>query len=237
MTVAQLIAFMHIGVVFTYLLMAASPFPMADPLLERADVSLGFHWLSWFTWIDQHPMVRLILPLAYYSMGLQALVLITFYAYVNGERVDEAIIAGMMAIVVIFPLQYVLPSIGAFAPHGMTSVVNFEEDILSMRSHAVLTVDATKGIVTFPSYHTALAVVLTNMARGHKRMFYPLLALNFVLMISVMSVGGHYLVDLISGFAVAFVALGATQFLLSRCAQRPVATEKQSIRVHAPSPS
>ena len=71
----------------------------------------------------------------------------------------------------------------------------------------------TDGIVFFPSYHTILAVLFANMARG-RRWFLPILLLNLLMIASVMSEGSHYGVDMLSGLALAFVVLGAVQFLL-----------------------
>jgi hypothetical protein len=214
----QALVFAHVGTIFTYALTAASPFPIADPLFERADVALGFDWMAWFQWINHHPTVRVILGLAYDSMMPQFLILIGIFAYIDTRRVDELLIASMLALIIIFPIMYLLPSVGAYAPHGIIGG-NWEADILEMRSHAVLVIHPGEGIVTFPSYHTVLGILFTNMVRGRRLLFYPLLILNALLLASVMSAGGHYFVDLVSGVAVALVALGGTQYMLVRCSQ------------------
>jgi len=216
LTLTQFIAFAHVGTILTYALTAASPFPMADSLFEREDIALGFHWLPWFQWINRHSAINVLLVLAYNSMVPQFTILTALFSYDNAKRVDELLVASMVAIIIIFPVMYLLPSVGAFAPHGIADGKNWETDILQMRSHTVFVIHPWEGIVTFPSYHTVLGILFINMARGIKWLFYPLLMLNALLMASVMNVGGHYLVDVVGGVAVAVLALSATQYLLAR---------------------
>jgi hypothetical protein len=229
----QAVAFAHVGTIFTYLLMAASPFPMADPLFERADLALGFDWLAWFQWIEHHPTIRIVLALAYDSMIPQVFALVALFSFADPRRVDELLVAGALAIIIIFPFVYLLPSIGAFAPHGITGA-DWENDIIAMRSHTTLIISPTAGIVTFPSYHTVLGVLLVNTVRGQRWLFGPLLVLNALMIASVMNTGGHYLVDMLSGIAVGAVALGATQYLLALCSGKLPADENRSM---APMPT
>lgn len=215
--VTQALTAAHVGTILSYVLTAASPFPLADSLFDRADIALGFDWLAWFNWIDQHPVIHNILILSYNSMIPQFLIMIAVFSYASRKRLDELLVESILAIIIILPILYLLPSVGAFTSHGITGRGDWEIDILRMRSHAVLVVVPREGIVTFPSYHTIMGVLFINMARGSRRLFYPLLLLNALLMVSVMSVGGHYLVDMIGGIALGFVALGAARYLLARC--------------------
>jgi hypothetical protein len=224
----QALTFAHLGTIFTYALMAASPFPMADPLFERVDVALGFDWLAWFQWIVHHQTIHIILFLAYHSMIPQVFVLTAIFSYVNSSQVDEFLVAAILAVIIIFPFIYLLPSIGAFAPHGITGA-SWEADILTMRSHATHLIRPAEGIVTFPSYHAALGLLLVNMARGRWWLFGPLLVLNTVMMTSVMNIGGHYLVDLLGGIVVGAVALSAARYLLSLCTREATAKQAKSI--------
>ena len=230
-TLAQLIAFCHVGSLFTYALMAASPFQFADALFEHADLAIGFHWLAWFNWVNHHRIVHIILGLAFGSMVPQAFILTAFFAYMDAKRVDELLVAAMLAIIIICPIMYRLPSVGAYLPYGIVGGA-WEADILALRSHTLLIINSVQGIVTFPSYHTVLGILLTNMALGRKWLFYPLLGLNCLLIASVPSQGGHYFVDMLTGVAVAFVALGATQFLLARCSQDPLLDGNRLGRAH-----
>ena len=74
---------------------------------------------------------------------------------------------------------------------------------------AVVDLTQLKGIISFPSFHAVMAVLLTRIHRG-SRLLWPMAALNAVMLLSVLSEGGHYLVDAIAGAAIAGIAILAT---------------------------
>jgi hypothetical protein len=59
---AQMVAFSHAGSVLCYAALAASPFPMADAQLSRADSACGFDWMAWYRFVDTPPIFTLLLP-------------------------------------------------------------------------------------------------------------------------------------------------------------------------------
>lgn len=68
--------------------------------------------------------------------------------------------------------------------------------------------DASEGIVTFPSYHTTLAILFTYVAaRLHRFALAVFAPLNAVMLVSIPPMGGHYLVDLIGGAGVALASI------------------------------
>ena len=219
---AQVFAFCQVGACLTYVAMAASPFPLADAQLSRADAALGFDWLGWFMWLKANPTLHFILAKAYASVPLQLLVLLVYFAYADEKRVDELVLATILSIGIIVPIMALLPALGAWSQHGV-GIEPWRSEILALRSHTLLTVDRTQGIVTFPSFHTVCGVLLANMARGRK-WFLPVLVLNLLLVASVMSEGAHYGVDMLSGLAVAGVAIVASRGILAWCARQRVMT-------------
>ena len=64
-----------------------------------------------------------------------------------------------------------------------------------------------EGIVTMPSYHTVLAVLLTYAFRRTGLVGYGIATLNFVMLLSIPPIGGHYLVDVLAGGALALGAI------------------------------
>jgi PAP2 superfamily len=213
---AQILAFCQVGGYLTYGAMAASPFPLADGLLSRADAALGFDWLAWFMWVQHHPALHWMLSTAYASVPLQVAVLLVYFAYTDTKRIDEMVLGTIISIGIIVPGMVLLPALGAWSQHGVGLAQPWRGAILALRSHTLLTVGATQGIVTFPSFHTASAVLLANMARGRK-WFLPVLVLNAMVIASVMSEGAHYGVDMLSGLAVALIAIAASRSILAWC--------------------
>lgn len=194
----------------------------SDALLGRADTALGFDWLGWFRWLKAHPLVHVMLAKAYASIPLQMLVPLVGLCSANTTCVDELVLATILSVAIIMPGVFLLPAVGAWWQNGLGIVEPWRADILALRSHTLLTVGATQGIVAFPSFRAALGILLTNVARGRRWSFWPVLVLNLVLVASVMSEGAHYAVDMISGVVVSFVAIAASRSLLARCARTRV---------------
>jgi membrane-associated phospholipid phosphatase len=212
--VAQIWALSDAGAILSYAAMAATPFAMADATLARWDAALGFDWMAWYAWVHAHPAVHVVLAYAYGSAPIQVVLLILYFGYADRRRVDELLLAGLLPVAIITPVMVLLPAIGAWSQHGV-GIEPWRADILALRDHALPVIAQTQGIISFPSYHTVLGVVLAYAARGRK-WFIPSLCLNLLLIAAVMTEGAHYGVDVLSGLAVAFVSIAATRWMLAR---------------------
>jgi membrane-associated phospholipid phosphatase len=81
--------------------------------------------------------------------------------------------------------------------------------VLALRDKTLGTIDfeAVNGIISFPSMHAAVAIIVPYTVRWSRWMFWPIAALNAVMLASAVPSGNHYLVDIIAGVAVAVVAI------------------------------
>jgi membrane-associated phospholipid phosphatase len=223
LTFSQIVAFAQAGTYLTYILMAMTPFPLADTALARADAFLGFDWHAWFIWVHDHAALHWILARAYASIPLQLLVLIIYFAFADAERLDELMLGAVITIVLTLPGLIFLPAVGAWTEHGVGLTEPWKHDILALHAHQLLVVANTQGIISFPSFHSACAVLLANMAR-RRRIFLPILLLNVVMIASVMSEGAHYFVDMLSGCFVAVAAIVITRQVLRWCRNTSIRT-------------
>jgi membrane-associated phospholipid phosphatase len=212
--VAQITAFSHVGALLTYAAMAATPAPLADALFNRADAAIGFNWLEWYQTIEAAPLVHFTLALAYASVPVQGVGLILYFSFKDERRVQEFLMAAIFAVLLITPIMMLLPAIGAWTQHGIGLVEPWRADILLLRSHTLTTIRQTQGIISFPSFHVILAVLLIYMARGCA-LFWPTVFVNVLMIVAVPTEGAHYGVDVLGGFAAAFVIIAATRALVS----------------------
>ena len=67
------------------------------------------------------------------------------------------------------------------------------------------------GIVSFPSYHTIVGLILIYSARNSRYLAWPVFVLNAVLILSTMPIGGHYLADVLAGGVVFLVSLAIVE--------------------------
>jgi membrane-associated phospholipid phosphatase len=111
-------------------------------------------------------------------------------------------------------LSALVPAIGAFAYYGVPPdvlarlppgagrfhLLIFEE----YRSGALDTVDLRQleGVVTFPSFHAAMALMTAHAVRDMRWLFRLLSVWSGVILISTIPIGGHYAVDLLAGAVV-----------------------------------
>jgi membrane-associated phospholipid phosphatase len=109
-----------------------------------------------------------------------------------------------------------MPAAGPFAYYhlpvaGQTAyVVQFA----ALRDGAMRVIDLSnaQGLISFPSFHTTLAVLCAYAARTVRVIFWPVLVLNVLIIGTAPVNGGHYFVDVIAGFALAVVVIYLRQY-------------------------
>ena len=190
-------------------LAASLDLPLVDGGLMRADEMLFYDWPAVSAWMSSHPWLLTTLTLSYTTILWQPF-LVLFLTSVNrpGNANSEFIWAFLLSASVACAISGVLPALGYEGVIGAPHI-----DVLrEIRAGAWTTLDINKvdGIVTFPSFHSALGVLFLYGTWRIRWAFWILLPLNLVLIISTPTVGGHYLVDVIAGILVAALAIALT---------------------------
>ncbi|WLI89200.1 phosphatase PAP2 family protein [Massilia sp. R2A-15] len=198
--------------------------PLLDDQFERIDAALGFSWRAWHDFVASAPTLNGILALAYYSGLLQVLASLIYFARtgqtVGNQELWWTALAGLLMTVTISAL---LPAIGAFV-HFQSDLARADHaaTLLALRDGSITHFSETKGIVTLPSYHTTQAILLMYVHRGQRRVLPSAVLLNLLMLLSTPTFGGHYLIDMIAGAAVAAVAILVVRAGLGRQALRAV---------------
>ena len=68
---------------------------------------------------------------------------------------------------------------------------------------------AAEGIVSFPSFHTILAIITAYAMRDVRQLAWPFYVFSLVVILSTLPEGGHFLIDIFAGGAIALVAIVA----------------------------
>jgi membrane-associated phospholipid phosphatase len=77
-------------------------------------------------------------------------------------------------------------------------------EFLALRDGTMYMIKITdQGLIQLPSFHTILAIMLTYNLRHNRWLFAAAAVLNAALILSCLSEGSHYFVDLFAGAAVA----------------------------------
>jgi len=185
-----------------------------DLQFARMDAALGFNWLGCLNFIMRHPILRNLLERDYNSIFVQVFVSIAYFAIIRrSDRNRELLWTGMLSALITASLSGLLPAIGPYVndvrnlpvkdmPGWLAVFIALRDGSLS--SFALLHMT---GIVTFPSFHTALAIVLIYVHRPPLRSFVPVKILNVVMLVAIPFAGHHYLVDMIAGAGVAAISI------------------------------
>lgn len=225
----QMTSFTILGVVLTYLL-AARGAPLWDARLAAADQRLGVHWPAILGAADRLPAPVLALGgVAYHSLVAQMVLCILVLA--GTGRLDRlrvmtaaAILAGVTTVLV----SGVVPAVGnLFDPDRYQalwpSVAWLERAlVLGLRDGSVRQIDLLHmtGIVSFPSYHAALPVILGWGLYPIARLRLPAAIWATLTIAATPLFGGHYLVDVLAGVVLASAALALAARLVSKNAGR-----------------
>jgi hypothetical protein len=193
--------------------------PLWDEVFVAWDAAIGFDWRHWLGVLNGYPKINLVLALAYHSMWPQLAVVIAALVTVRAyRRLDVLLLAFGFAAVVTIVVAGFMPALSPLAHFAITPADHpnivlavpreFEAQALALRdgSMRIIELGEAHGLVTFPSFHTVVAVLLLLGFRTVPYLRWASLVPNVLMLIAIPIQGSHYLVDLIAGVAVALLA-------------------------------
>ncbi|MBS0245254.1 MAG: phosphatase PAP2 family protein [Proteobacteria bacterium] len=216
-TTAQIIAFAAVAAPLSYLAASCAHFPNCDRWLELADEALGFDWFAILDWLKAHPTLAYILRIIYSTLMLQVLVAVLALALSGRVAELRAFAISFMAMtLVVIALSTPWPAQGPWVVHHLVGKDGLVPPasagawplMAGLRDGTVRTLMAAgaDGVITFPSLHMALAVTVTAALWPIRSVRWFVVALNTLMTMSIPIEGSHYLVDMLSGSAVALAA-------------------------------
>jgi membrane-associated phospholipid phosphatase len=224
-TVAQVIMVTAIVGPLSYVV-AARGWPLQDHALAALDRAMGFDARAVILFVNDYPIIAGVLGFGYGMIKWPLLAIpIVLAATRRFARLQQFVMALMLALMITIVISIFLPAIGNYQLLGLTpadlpnvNVTAFllgQHDIPAVRDGSLRHLELLKlaGIVTFPSFHTASAVLFA-WAFAPVRFFGPAaLVTNALMIASTPVVGGHYLIDVVAGAVLAVAAIAAAQWL------------------------
>jgi len=205
---------------------AAGDAPLVDAQLLRVDQWLGYDWQVYARFAATHPWLLQTLRYVYASNLTQPAVIgaILFMAS-QEERFEKFVLANIVSVTITAGLFLLLPATTAWTFQGQeihaakllpdlpTATNSWVGDLLHIRSGAGRHLTRLSGIIAFPSFHCASAILNVWAIWRVRMMRLPFLALNLVMIAATPLIGGHYIVDLIGGAVVAAVTIATLDSL------------------------
>lgn len=195
--------------------------PLVENSLVRFDQAIGFDWLAVYGWVQSHPFVLEILAFAYAS-GLWQLIAIPAVLGLLGRREDLSMFFFLLALSSIYLLlvSTPFPATSAFEHFKVSdaNALSSVSDFSVLRDGSMRTFDLkrTQGLVSLPSFHTALAVIFAYSLRRVRSLFWPAVILDLIMIASTPTQGGHYLADVLAGLGLSALTIVSVTFLIDR---------------------
>ena len=245
---AQVIAFAAVAAPLSYVAAAAGgALPLHDTAVANFDRALDFHWRGLLAamehWPDFHTAMRLI----YLSLSVQmtAVVLVLgFSGRLAWLRVYT--LAFILSALITIAVSAVLPTEGVWLHDGLNAanhaVVPASSTswpvFLGLRdgSYRLLMAVGAEGIITFPSLHAALAVIIIAALWPVPVARWICAIINTVMLAATPVEGSHYLADVLAGIVVAAVSIYAARVLVMRLAAAPQNAESLATAEPEPVP-
>ena len=229
-TCCETIALVYLqGVLFIALLIILTGIsaPFADAKLVAIDRAFGFDWLALVRWSASQPTLLKVLDFAYRAFVWESLAVFTLLAFLGAHRRSyQAVLASLLALCFVCLIYPFCPAEGGFVYFGLrpadfailhsNAPWEFAPVIHKIKGGAKVIEGAMEvGLVSFPSYHCAAAIILT-WAVWRTWLRIPALLLNSLMIFAALIFGAHYLIDVIGGAALAAASLPLAGVLLSR---------------------
>ncbi|THK34678.1 phosphatase PAP2 family protein [Ensifer sp. MPMI2T] len=217
-----------VSAVFMYLA-SATDAPLIDASVVEMDAALGFHWPTFLEMANGLPVFAFALVAAYHSLTPQVIAL--FIGYSAAQRTDKLLeFVALLAVSSVFTagLMAMFPTAGAYA-YFQPSPEAFDaftaeagmwhySELLRLRSGEAfnLFVAEAEGLVTFPSYHTVVGIMVVYSLRSVRLIAVPAAVLNSTMIVGTLPEGGHHLTDVIAGAVVAVTSILAIRAIVAR---------------------
>jgi membrane-associated phospholipid phosphatase len=215
---AEVIAFAAVGAPLSYVA-ASAGYPLWDATIAAWDEQLGFDWMGWLAIMNHHPVLHWIFAAAYSSFTVQTAAVVLAMALTGHVlRLRLYVLSFILATLVTIAISAVLPAQGAWgymhlSPENYPAIHPVTQELHLAVFHGLrdgsfrdLVAQGAQGIITFPSLHTAVAVLLIIAMWPIKYLRWVGALLNLTMIAATPIDGGHYFADVIGGSMIATLA-------------------------------
>ncbi len=221
---AQMLLILLFGILLTYAAMTTN-FPYRDAQLYAIDQALGLDRRAYLDFVNNRPLLAELAGYAYMSLLPQfALVPMVLMIANQLPNLRRWMLAFGLALIMTSALSVFAPAVAAFVYLDLTPQVyaNISSTVythvptleaLRAGTFRSIPLDNLEGLITFPSFHTAGAIMFIWALRKVPYVRWPAIALNAALIAATPIDGAHYFIDLVGGAAVAFAAIAMSYWI------------------------
>lgn len=210
-------------------LAGAAQWPLQDQALLAIDRALGMDPEPIARFVNDHPWLADALARSYGLIKWPLLgIPIVLALTARYVRLQLFMLAMGLALMVTILISTFAPAIGTYyglqlpaaaLPDVNTSIYAAQlRDILALRDGSLREIELFKlaGIVSFPSFHAASAVLYMWALWPVRGLGGVAASLNLLMIAATPVIGAHYMIDVIGGVAVATASIWAAKLYLDR---------------------
>jgi hypothetical protein len=200
--------------------------PLVDASLLAWDRALGLDFRSYLAFINDRHWLIWVLAAGYRAISWPVVAIVVLLPLAGHyRRVGEFICGFLLTLIATTCISTLLPATGVYGTIGLDaadfpnidpqSYYDGMREIPALRDGSLRALDVFQlgGVLTFPSFHAASAI-LYGWAFWPVRWFRPLnLLCNGAMILATPVGGGHYFVDVIAGIALTAVCILAARRL------------------------
>lgn len=213
------------GILFLILsyIAASANYPLQDELLQRAERLIPLDWATLIS-ISNDPYIGRFLLVAYTL--LQFLFLVPLLLCLAGQiqRGYELALILIVTLTFTVTLSMLVPAVGPHAAYGIDpgdfpNIVSLGtvgvEQMVRLRQGVIreLTLGTMTGVIVFPSFHAAAAIIFIWSLWAIPWLRTLGLLTGIAMLASTPVIGGHYFIDVLAGIALAGLAIVAVRRL------------------------
>jgi membrane-associated phospholipid phosphatase len=240
---AQLVAFSTVGAILSYLVAAVgAAFPLHDAMFEAADRALGLDWRGMLAWMNEQTLAHFVFMQSYMSFSVQATATILMLAFFSRlVHIRVFMLSLMLSALVCMAISGVLPAQGVWGFYNLNAA-DYPAIIPATReahlpmfhglrdgTYRVISGGGMEGIITFPSFHAALAVVFMVALWPIPVVRWFGIAINSLMIVATPIDGGHYFIDVIAGIATAVLCIATARAAATWAGHAPASLSTSKI--------
>lgn len=224
---AQLQVLLALGTPLSYVAASAN-LPLQDATFAYCDQLLGLDWRAYYDFVMRRPALIPYTYIGYAMIGLLPIVIPLVLGLTKQyARLQNFTLACIFSVCATAVISAILPAIGTYQQLGLPAEsLNFKATGYLVQIHELpfvrdgslrsLYITHLGGIVTFPSFHAA-AAILDLWALWSVWWMRPFaLIANGGMLLATPLLGGHYFVDVFAGVGIAVLAIAAAKMSRGR---------------------
>lgn len=207
--------------IFVYVC-ATADLPLRDAWLVTVDRHLGFNWLALYYLVASSHSLLVTLAFNYFfAFIIQSTAFFLLLPVINPARNLELALTTVISVVTCALIAVILPAKGPIFYFGVhpdplihKGLIAALRTFTALRHGTVTDLAALNGgIIVFPSFHAAAAIIYTHAVRGSGHLFRVVATMNGFMLVSVPFIGGHYFADILAGALVGAFAIAVVGWL------------------------